>query len=84
MTQIPPIRVLAGIAVLVQALAMTACTEKPQQPPHKPPLPKTESGDRLMKEQRDALEKAKGVGQTVEKAETERKEATEKVDQDYK
>lgn len=68
-----------GLIVLLLATAMlTACEEKP----YKPPVPHTEpdkSATKLFEPQREALDKAKSVGKTVEQASEEQKEATEKA-----
>jgi outer membrane biogenesis lipoprotein LolB len=68
-----------GLIVLLLATALlTACEEKP----YKPPVPHTEpdkSATKLFEPQREALDKAKGVGKTVEQASQEQKEAGEKA-----
>ena len=68
-----------GLIVLLLATALlTACEEKP----YKPPVPHTEpdkSATKLFEPQREALDKAKGVGKTLEQASQEQKEATEKA-----
>ena len=68
-----------GLIVLLLATAtLAACEEKP----YKPPVPHTEpdkSATKLFEPQREALDKAKGVGKTVEQASEEQKEATEKA-----
>ena len=68
-----------GLIVLLLATALlTACEEKP----YKPPVPHTEpdkSATKLFEPQRDALDKAKGVGKTVEQASQEREESAEKA-----
>jgi outer membrane biogenesis lipoprotein LolB len=68
-----------GLIVLLLATALlTACEEKP----YKPPVPHTEpdkSATRLFEPQREALDKAKGVGKTVEQSGQEQKEAAEKA-----
>ena len=68
-----------GLIVLLLATAMlTACEEKP----YKPPVPHTEpdkSATKLFEPQREALDKAKGVGKTVEQASKEREESSDKA-----
>lgn len=68
-----------GLIVLLLATALlTACEEKP----YKPPVPHTEpdkSATKLFEPQREALDKAKGVGKMVEQAGREQAEATEKA-----
>lgn len=64
--------------VLLATPLLTACEQKPYQPP----VPHTEpdkSATKLFEPQRDALEKAKGVEKTLEQARQERAEATEKT-----
>lgn len=78
------VRSLAVLVLLVAGPALSGCKDKAPQPPYKPPVPKTEGGDKLMQEQREALEKAKGVGQSVEKADAEKKENLQGLDQGYK
>jgi hypothetical protein len=66
------------IVLLLTTALLTACEEKP----YKPPVPHTEpdkSATKLFEPQREALDKAKGVGKTVEQASQEQKEATEKA-----
>lgn len=66
------------IILLLTATLLTACEQKPYQPP----VPHTEpdkSATKLFEPQRDALEKAKGVEKTLEQARQERAEATEKT-----
>lgn len=60
------------------AMALTGCENKTPQPPYQPPAPKTESDGKLMQPQRDALDKAKGVSATLEKADAEKKETLQK------
>ena len=65
------------IVLLLTTSLLTACEEKP----YKPPVPHTEpdkSAVQLFAPQREALDKAKGVGKTVEQASQEQKEAGEK------
>ncbi len=68
-----------GLIILLLATALlSACEQKPYQPP----VPHTEpdkSATKLFEPQREALDKAKGVGKTVEQASKEREEATEKA-----
>ena len=68
-----------GLLVLLLATPLlTACDEKP----YKPPVPNTEPGKsatKLFEPQRDALDKAKGVGGTLEQASQEQKESAEKA-----
>lgn len=63
----------ATAALLLASIAMAACEEKP----NKPPLPQTnqESGAALFQEQRKALDKAKGVEQTLQQHDQEQKQA---------
>ena len=57
------------------ALLLTACGEKPQQPP----VPQTAPAPtKLFQEQRSALDKAKGVEQTIEKGSEESKQEMER------
>ena len=66
------------IVLLLTTALLTACEEKP----YKPPVPHTEpdkSATKLFEPQREALDKAKGVGKTVEQAAREQAEATEKA-----
>ena len=66
------------IVLLLTTALLTACEEKP----YKSPVPHTEpdkSATKLFEPQREALDKAKGVGKTVEQASEEQKEATEKA-----
>jgi hypothetical protein len=66
------------IALLLTTALLAACEEKP----YKPPVPQTEpdkSATKLFAPQRAALDKAKGVGKTLEQASQEQKEATEKA-----
>ena len=60
-------------ALLLASIAIAACEEKP----NKPPLPQTNqgSGPALFQEQRQALDKAKGVEQTLQQHEQEQKQA---------
>jgi len=62
------------IVLLLTTTLLAACEQKP----YKPPVPHTEP-DKLFEPQREALDKAKGVGKTVEQASQELKEATEKA-----
>jgi outer membrane biogenesis lipoprotein LolB len=68
-----------GLIFLLLATALlTACEEKP----YKPPVPHTEPDKpaaKLFESQRQALDKAKGVGKTLEQASQEQKEAAEKA-----
>lgn len=66
------------IILLLTATLLAACEQKPYQPP----IPHTEpdkSATKLFEPQREALDKAKGVGKTVEQASQEREESTEKT-----
>ncbi|BAN34394.1 hypothetical protein SCD_n00547 [Sulfuricella denitrificans skB26] len=65
------------IVLLLATVLLTACEEKP----YKAPVPHTEpdkSATKLFEPQREALDKAKGVGKTLEQASQEQKEAVEK------
>lgn len=53
---------LSGVTLIVTALSLAACGEKPQQPP----VPETAPA-KLFQTEREALEKAKAVEQIVEK-----------------
>lgn len=53
---------LSGAVLIVAALALAACGEKPQQPP----APET-APVKLFQSEREALEKAKAVEQITEK-----------------
>lgn len=69
---------VALIALLLSTTMLTACEEKP----NKPPVPQVEadkSAPKLFAPQREALDKAKGVGKTVEQASQELKDATGKA-----
>ncbi len=66
--------------VLPALLLLAACGE--EQKPYKPPLPHSgtkEAAPQLFKEQREALDSAKGVGQTLEQGARERAEAAAKA-----
>ncbi len=66
------------IVLLLATAMLTACEEKP----YKPPVPQTEpdkSATKLFEPQRQALDKAKGVGKTIEQSSQEQKEAAEKA-----
>jgi len=68
-----------GLIVLLLTTALLAACE---QKPYQPPVPHTEpdkSATKLFEPQREALDKARGVGKTVEQASQEQKEATEKA-----
>ncbi|MHB1619014.1 MAG: hypothetical protein ACYCTY_03395 [Sulfuricella sp.] len=68
-----------GLIVLLLTMALLAACE---QKPYQPPVPHTEpdkSAAKLFEPQREALDKAKGVGKMVEQASQEQKEATEKA-----
>ena len=68
-----------GLIVLLLATALLAACE---QKPYQPPVPHTEpdkSATKLFEPQREALDKAKGVGKTVEQASEEQKDAAEKA-----
>jgi len=69
----------ATAALLLASLAIAACEEKP----NKPPLPQTsqESGAALFQEQRKALDKARGVEQTLQQHDQEQKQAAEQATQ---
>ena len=60
-------------AMAAMALALTACGENPQQPP----VPKT-APDQLFQQERSALEKAKGVELSTEKAADELRQEVER------
>jgi len=69
---------IGPIVLLLATALLAACEQKPYQPP----VPHTEpdkSATKLFEPQREALDKAKGVGKTVEQASKEREEATEKA-----
>jgi hypothetical protein len=63
----------ATAALLLASVAIAACEEKPKTPP----LPQTsqESGTALFQEQRQALDKAKGVEQVLQQHDQEQKQA---------
>lgn len=63
---------LSGVALIVTALALAACGEKPQQPP----LPET-APTKLFQSEREALEKAKAVEQVTEKSAEDLKQQVE-------
>lgn len=66
------------IVLLLATTLLTACEEKP----YKPPVPHTEpdkSATKLFEPQRQALDKAKDVGKTIEQSSQEQKEAAEKA-----
>ena len=61
------------IALIGTTVILAACGEKPQ--PSKPPMPQTKP---MFQEQRDALGKARDVGQGMAKGAEELKQETEK------
>lgn len=75
-----PLSRLSVVALLLAGAALTGCENKTPPPPYQPPEPKTENSGKLMQPQRDALDKAKGVSATLEKADAEKKETLEKLD----
>lgn len=59
------------------ALLLAGCPDKPK-PPSQPPIPKTEPvAPQLFKDQRDALDRAKGVGSTLDERTRDRRERSE-------
>lgn len=69
---------IGPIVLLLATALLAACEEKP----YKPPVPHTEPGNAGAKQfepPREALDKAKGVGKTVERASQEREEAAGKA-----
>ena len=66
---------LSTIILMGMALALAACGEKPQSPPPQPAPPK------LFQQERGALDKAKGVGQTEAKSAEDLKQEAEKQTQ---
>ena len=67
------------IILTAMALLVTACGEKPQQPPVPQTTPALTNpapplSTKLFQEQRSALDKAKGVEQTIEKSSEESKQ----------
>lgn len=63
------------IVLLLATVLLAACEEKP----YKPPVPHTEpdkSATRLFEPQRQALDKARGVENTLEQASQKREQAT--------
>lgn len=68
-----------GLIVLLLSTALLAACE---QKPYQPPVPHTEPekpAAKLFEPQREALDKAKGVGKAVEQASRAREEATGKA-----
>lgn len=68
-----------GLIVLLLTTSLLAACE---QKPYKPPVPHTEPDKpaaKLFEPQREALDKAKGVGKAVEQASQELKESAEKA-----
>jgi len=66
--------------VLLAISTLAACGE--EQKPYKPPLPHSgtkEAVPQLFKDQREALESAKGLGQAVEQGAKDRAEAGAKA-----
>jgi len=66
------------IVLLLTTALLTACEQKPYQPP----VPHTEpdkSATKLFEPQREALDKAKSVGKTIEQASQAREEAAGKA-----
>ena len=68
----------ASIILTAMALLVTACGEKPQQPPVPQTAPAPPPPTKLFQEQRSALDKAKGVEQTIEKSSEESKQEMER------
>lgn len=66
------------IILTVTTLLLTACGEKPQQPPLPQTAPAPNEPAKLFQEQRSALDKAKGVEQTIEKSSEESKREMER------
>jgi hypothetical protein len=67
---------LRGAALLAASLALAACGEDPQ--PSQPPTPQV---DPMFQQQREALDKARGVEQDVAKSAEELKRAEEEQTQ---
>lgn len=60
------------------ALLLAGCPDKPK-PPATPPVPKTEpAAPQLFKDQRDALDRAKGAGGTLDERAREQRENIER------
>ncbi len=69
---------LTNTALIAATLILVACGEKPQPPaPPAPPVPQA-APPQLFQQDRDVLDKAKGVEQTVIKSADETKRAEEK------
>lgn len=68
----PANSLLPGISLLAAVLILSACGEKPS-----PPAPQA-APSKLFQQDRDALDKAKGVGQTVGKSTEDLKQEEEK------
>ena len=68
----------AALTGFIAAVALASCGEKPQQPPE-PQI--TQPPVKLFQPQREALEKAKGVGQIIEKSAEELKQEEERQTQ---
>jgi len=78
-TGVKPISTLLPIIALIGAtLTLAACGEKPQPP--QPPAPQT-APVKLFQQDRDALDKSKGVEQTQVKSAEEMKREEEKQTQ---
>lgn len=71
-----------GIAAALALLVLAACDQAPKPPA--PPVPKTESGaaesPQIFREERKALERAKGVAPAVEDRERDMRERVERVE----
>ena len=68
----------AVIVLTVASLLLSACSEKPQQPPVPQIEPTQPEPAKLFQQQRSALDKAKAVEQTLEKGSEESRQEMER------
>jgi len=65
-------------AITAAVLLFSSCGEKPQQPPVPQTTPAPTEPAKLFQQQRSALDKAKGVEQTMEKSSEESRQEMER------